>query len=81
MGIQDFTRLPLGSLVASTKTVIRCPQCSRNGVLESYRDGTRVCVHAETVVLPGMVPQPTDRCEFAGPRARFAQGVGRQAGA
>ncbi len=81
MGVQDFTRLPLGSLVATTKTVIRCPQCSRNGVLESYKDGTRVCIHAETVVPPGMAPQPIDRCEFAGPRARFATDFGRQAGA
>jgi hypothetical protein len=68
MKTQDFTLMPLGSLVASSRTVIRCPQCRRNGALETYRDGTRVCVHAEETVLPGMVPQPTDRCEFAGPR-------------
>jgi hypothetical protein len=72
MATQDFTRLPLGSLVASSRTVIRCPRCSRHGVLESYRDGSRVCVHAETTALPGMVPYPTDRCEFAGPRSRSA---------
>jgi hypothetical protein len=68
----DFTRLPLGALVSSSRTVIRCPQCRRHGVLESYRDGTRVCVHAETKTLPGMVSLPTDRCEFAGPRAALA---------
>lgn len=81
MDVQDFTRLPLGSLVASTQTVIRCPWCGRHGVLESHRDGTRVCVHAQTVVLPGMVPKPTDRCVFAGPRAVFGPEVTRQVGA
>jgi hypothetical protein len=40
-------------------------------VLESYSDGKRVCVHSETTILPGMVAQPKDRCEFAGPRAAF----------
>ena len=68
----DFTRMPLGALVTSARTVIRCPQCRRHGVLESYRDGTRVCVHAEATVLPGMVPLPTDRCQFAGPRSMLA---------
>jgi hypothetical protein len=68
MDTLDFTRMPLGALITSSRTVIRCPQCRRHGVLESYRDGTRICVHAETTTLPGMVPLPTDRCEFAGPR-------------
>ena len=72
MSTLDFTRMPLGSLVASSRTVIRCPQCRRHGVLESYRDGTRICVHAETTALPGMVPLPTDRCLFAGPRSELA---------
>ena len=75
MPTQDFTRLPLGALVATSRTVIRCPQCRRHGVLESYRDGTRVCVHAESIALPGMVPFPTDRCEFAGPRAVLPKGM------
>jgi hypothetical protein len=75
METQDFTRLPLGSLVASSRTVIRCPQCRRHGVLESSRDGSRRCIHVETVILPGMVPQPTDRCEFAGPRSVLPQGM------
>lgn len=71
----DFTRMPLGALVTASRTVIRCPQCRRHGVLESYRDGTRVCVHAETTALPGMVPLPTDRCQFAGPRNAHAVSV------
>ena len=76
METQDFTRLPLGSLVASARTVIRCPKCRRHGVLESGRDGSRRCIHAETVILRGMVPQPTDRCEFAGPRSAFLKEMG-----
>lgn len=75
MKTQDFTRLPLGSLVASARTVIRCPKCRRHGVLESGRDGSRRCIHAETVILRGMVPQPTDRCEFAGPRSVLSRGT------
>lgn len=75
MSTQDFTRMPLGALVATSRTVIRCPQCRRHGVLESYRDGTRVCVHVEATSLPGMVPYPTDRCEFAGPRSVLPAGT------
>ncbi|HEY1251670.1 MAG TPA: hypothetical protein VGH97_10810 [Thermoanaerobaculia bacterium] len=75
METQDFTRMPLGALVATSRTVIRCPQCRRHGVLESYRDGSRICVHAESVTLPGMVPFPTDRCEFAGPRSVLPKGM------
>jgi hypothetical protein len=75
MRTQDFTRLPLGALVASSRTVIRCPQCRRHGVLESHRDGTRVCVHAEISTMAGTIPEATDRCEFAGPRSAFLKGM------
>ena len=69
MNTQDFTRLPLGTLVSFSRTIIRCPSCRRHGVLESDRDGSRRCIHAEATALTGMVPNPTDRCEFAGPRS------------
>ncbi len=80
MNTQDFTRLPLGTLVSFSRTIIRCPSCRRHGVLESDRDGSRRCIHSETTALAGMVPNPTDRCEFAGPRtARAADQVSRAA--
>jgi hypothetical protein len=37
MNTQDFTRLPLGTLVSFSRTIIRCPRCRRHGVLESDR--------------------------------------------
>jgi hypothetical protein len=65
----DFTKLPVGSLVSQSRTVIRCPQCHRHGVLESFNDGARNCVHVEVSTLAGTVAEVTDRCELAGPRS------------
>jgi len=69
MMTEDFTKLPVGSLVSMSRTVIRCPQCRRHGVLESFRDGARRCVHVEVSTLAGTVAEPTDRCDLAGPRS------------
>jgi len=69
MMTEDFTKLPVGSLVSMSRTVIRCPQCRRHGVLESFRDGARRCVHVEVSTLAGTMAEATDRCDLAGPRS------------
>jgi hypothetical protein len=68
MMTEDFTKLPVGSLVSQSRTVIRCPQCHRHGVLETFNDGARRCIHVEVSALAAMVAEVTDRCELAGPR-------------
>lgn len=79
---QDFTKLSVGSLVSMSRTVIRCPQCRRHGVLESRDDGTRRCIHVEIATNGGAVFDIPDRCELAGPRAGAAARaiLGRPAG-
>jgi hypothetical protein len=64
--IEDFTKLPEGSVVLLEGTVVRCPRCGRNGVLKNPRDGTPCCIHAEesTLLCDGMLTQPTDSCEL-----------------
>lgn len=69
MMTQDFTKLPFGSLVSESRTVIRCPQCRRHGVLESRKDGARRCIHVEVSTNAGTVFEVPDRCELAGPRS------------
>ncbi|MEP6992937.1 MAG: hypothetical protein ABI968_00350 [Acidobacteriota bacterium] len=75
MRTEDFTRVPLGSLVSLARTVIRCPLCRRHGVLESDRDGARRCVHVEISTLSGTAAEATDRCELARPRAVLPAGM------
>jgi hypothetical protein len=74
---EDFTRLLVGSLVSRSRSVIRCPRCRRNGVLESHADGVRRCVHVEvsTIHPEGTVVQAADRCELAGPRSVLPAGM------
>ena len=67
MMTEDFTLLPVGSLVSLSRTVIRCPMCRRSGVLESRNDGSRRCVHVEVSSLAGLVAEAADRCDLAGP--------------
>ena len=68
MMTEDFTRQPLGSIASRSRIIIRCPRCRRPGVLESFSDGARRCVHVEVSSLGGAVAEETDRCELAGPR-------------
>ncbi len=75
MMTEDFTRLPVGSLVSFSRTVIRCPQCRRPGVLESRNDGARSCIHVEVSVLTGLVAEVTDRCDLAAPRNVLPAGM------
>jgi len=72
---EDFTSLQVGALVSMARPVIHCPTCRRPGALERSSDGARRCVHIEGSVLhpDGMVVEPLDHCEFAGPRAATAQ--------
>jgi hypothetical protein len=72
---EDFTKFPVGSLVSLSRTVIRCPQCRRHGVLESLSDGVRRCVHVEISTLAGWVAEATDRCDLAGPRSVLPEGM------
>jgi len=67
---EDFTELQVGSLVSSARPVVRCPRCRRKGALERRLNGVRRCVHVEqsTVRADGILIQPTDVCELAGPR-------------
>ena len=61
----DFTGLTEGAQVPTEGTVISCPVCGRNGVLEHDACGPR-CVHAEkvTVLGDGMLVEFTDSCEL-----------------
>ena len=61
----DFTGLTEGAQVPTEGTVICCPVCGRNGVLEHDACGPR-CVHAEkvTVLGDGMLVEFTDSCEL-----------------
>ena len=64
--IEDFTKLPEGSVVLLEGTVVRCPRCGRNGVFKSPRDATPFCIHAEesTILCDGMLTEPTDCCDL-----------------
>ncbi|HWZ86000.1 MAG TPA: hypothetical protein VN032_07365 [Thermoanaerobaculia bacterium] len=77
MMTEDFTKLPFGSLVSRSRSIIRCPNCRRHGVLESLPDGTRGCIHVEvsTIHTAGTVVQSADRCELAGPRSVLPAGM------
>lgn len=64
--VEDFTKLPEGSVVLLEGTVVRCPRCGRNGVLKNPHDGTPCCIHAEesTLLCDGMLTEPIDTCEL-----------------
>lgn len=68
MMFEDFTKLPIGSMVSMSRPIIRCPLCGRFGALE-LRDGAdRRCVHVETSFIhtDGMLVEPRDYCELSG---------------
>ncbi len=79
MMTEDFSQLPVGSIVLMSRTIICCPRCRRHGVLESGRDGSRRCIHAEASVLAGTVAEVIDHCDLAAPRAVFPAGMTRRA--
>jgi hypothetical protein len=65
MMTENFTRLPVGAAVSSSRTVIRCPRCGRNGALEVGSDGMRRCVHVEeSAMTDGVFVEPTDHCSL-----------------
>ena len=75
---EDFTDLPLGSLVSAERPVIRCPRCQRPGALERGGNGMRRCVHVEVSSFAANRLQTahTDVCQIAGPRPEaFAESV------
>ncbi len=61
MMIEDFTRLPLGSLVSESRSIVLCTVCQRRGALDVRR---RRCVHVEgsTIDAQGLVVEPIDSC-------------------
>lgn len=75
MMTEDFTQLPVGSIVSMSRTIIRCPRCRRHEVLESGRDGSRRCIHAEASVLTGTVAEVIDHCDLAAPWPMFPAGM------
>jgi hypothetical protein len=68
MSIEDFTKLPEGSVVLLEGTVVRCPRCGRNGVMTGPTDGMPRCIHVEEsdLLCDGMRTEPTDSCELPG---------------
>lgn len=72
---EDFTKLPVGSLVSMSRAIILCPLCGRCGALELRSNGSRRCVHVEASVIhtDGMVVEPKDSCELAGALAPSAE--------
>lgn len=73
----DFTQLAFGTVVSGGRTIIHCPRCRRLGALERYPNGVRRCIHAEDSALldQGVVVEPTDVCELAGPRSMRPLGM------
>ena len=61
MMIEDFTRLPLGSVVSESRTIVLCTVCRRRGALDVR---LRRCVHVEgsTIDTQGLVIEPIDSC-------------------
>lgn len=69
MMTENFTWLPVGASVSSSRRVIRCPRCGRNGALEIGTDGERRCVHVEASAMSeGLLVEPTDHCDLQFPR-------------
>ena len=65
--VHDFTVLPEGLFVPLDGTVVRCPRCGRNGVVQRTDAGaSERCLHEETTVVlgDGMLVEPTDSCEL-----------------
>jgi hypothetical protein len=76
MMTEDFTKLPIGSLVSMSRTIVLCPVCGRFGALEARGDGSRRYVHVEDSVIhtDGLLVEPRDSCESLG--GSFAEAAG-----
>jgi hypothetical protein len=66
MTIENFTALPEGHEVPLEGSVVRCPRCGRNGVLERPPECRPYCLHEQQWLLlsDGMLVEPTDSCEL-----------------
>jgi len=66
MTVEIFTALPEGRTVPDEGTVVRCPRCGRNGILQEHALCGPRCLHAETTTVlgDGMLVEPTDCCEL-----------------
>jgi hypothetical protein len=64
MTIEIFTALPEGRTVPDEGTVVKCPRCGRNGILQEQGLCGPRCLHAETTTVlgDGMLIEPTDCC-------------------
>ena len=63
----DFTLLAEGVEVPAEGTVVHCPVCGRNGLLQAVTLEGSVCLHTETVTVlgDGMLVEPTDCCALS----------------
>jgi len=61
MMTEDFTKLPIGSVVSQSRTIVRCSVCQRRGALDVR---LRRCVHLEgsEISSDGMIVEPIDSC-------------------
>ncbi len=68
MMTEDFTKLPVGSLVSCARPIVLCPLCGRCGALEIQEAGPRRCVHVEASVIDwdGLRVDARDLCEWVG---------------
>ena len=66
MSIENFTTLPVGYVVPLEGSVVCCPRCGRNGVLERNQVCGPYCLHEQQSLLlcDGMLIEPTDSCEL-----------------
>lgn len=64
--IDDFTRMPEGTIATLAGEVVRCPACGRNGVVKLPKDEPSFCVHVEEseLLCDGMRTDPTDCCRL-----------------
>jgi hypothetical protein len=61
MMTEDFTKLPLGSVVSESRTIVRCSVCRRRGALDVR---LKRCVHVEgsSIDSDGLFVEPIDSC-------------------
>jgi hypothetical protein len=64
--IDDFTRMPEGTVATLEGRVVRCPACGRNGVVQRPESDAACCVHVEEseIHCDGMRTDPTDCCRL-----------------
>jgi hypothetical protein len=61
MMTEDFTKLPVGTVVSHSRTIVRCSVCRRRGALDVK---LRRCVHVEGSAIgsDGLIIEPVDSC-------------------